>query len=42
VLLLDSAHLQEEDARRANRYGYSKHAQAAIARIVPVLANKPP
>ena len=28
VLLLDSAHLQEEDARRANRYGYSKHAKA--------------
>lgn len=44
VLLLDSAHLQEEDARRANRYGYSRHekalplytradAQRAIARI---------
>jgi metallo-beta-lactamase family protein len=28
VLLLDSAHLQEEDARRANRMGYSKHAKA--------------
>ena len=28
VLLLDSAHLQEEDARRANRYGYSKHVKA--------------
>ncbi len=28
VLLLDSAHLQEEDARRANRYGYSRHAKA--------------
>lgn len=47
VLLLDSAHLQEEDARRANRYGYSRHAKAlplytvadakrAIARIVAV------
>ena len=47
VLLLDSAHLQEEDARRANRYGYSRHAKAlplytrrdaqrAIARIVPL------
>ena len=47
VLLLDSAHLQEEDARRANRYGYSRHdkalplytrrdAQRAIAKIVPV------
>lgn len=44
VLLLDSAHLQEEDARRANRYGYSRHekalplytradAQKALARI---------
>ncbi|MDC8773684.1 MBL fold metallo-hydrolase RNA specificity domain-containing protein [Roseateles albus] len=28
VLLLDSAHLQEEDARRANRQGSSKHAKA--------------
>jgi metallo-beta-lactamase family protein len=28
VMLLDSAHLQEEDARRANRYGYSRHAPA--------------
>ena len=28
VLLLDSAHLQEEDARRANRWGTSKHAKA--------------
>ncbi len=28
VLLLDSAHPQEEDARRANRYGYSRHAKA--------------
>ena len=47
VMLLDSAHLQEEDARRANRYGYSQHAKAeplytqrdaqrAIARIVPL------
>ena len=47
VLLLDSAHLQEEDARRANRYGYSRHAKAlplytrrdaqrALARIVPL------
>jgi len=47
VLLLDSAHLQEEDARRANRYGYSRHAKAlplytrrdaqrVIARIVPL------
>jgi metallo-beta-lactamase family protein len=47
VLLLDSAHLQEEDARRANRYGYSRHdkalplytsaeARRAIERIVPL------
>jgi metallo-beta-lactamase family protein len=28
VLLLDAAHLQEEDARRANRYGYTRHEKA--------------
>lgn len=28
VLLLDSAHLQEEDARRANRGGWSRHLPA--------------
>jgi metallo-beta-lactamase family protein len=28
ILLLDSAHLQESDAQRANRYGYSKHKPA--------------
>jgi metallo-beta-lactamase family protein len=28
VLLLDSAHLQEEDARRANRHGFSRHTPA--------------
>jgi metallo-beta-lactamase family protein len=28
VLLPDSAHLQEEEADRANRYGYSKHTPA--------------
>ena len=28
VLLLDSAHLQEEDARRANRGGWSRHTPA--------------
>ena len=28
LLLPDSGHLMEEDARRANRYGYSKHAPA--------------
>lgn len=47
VLLLDSAKLQEEDARRANKYGYSRHEKAlplytvadakrAIAKIVPL------
>lgn len=47
VLLLDSAHLQEEDARRANRYGFSRHEKAlplytradalrALALLVPV------
>ncbi len=47
VLLLDSAHLQEEDARRANRYGFTRHAKAlplytradalrALALLVPV------
>lgn len=47
VLLLDSAHLQEEDARRANRGGWSRHqparplytvaeAKRAIARIEPL------
>lgn len=28
ILLPDSGHLQEEDARRANKYGYTKHAPA--------------
>jgi metallo-beta-lactamase family protein len=47
VLLLDSAHLQEEDARRANRGGFSRHApalplytkrdaQRAIDRLTPI------
>ncbi|RZU02578.1 MBL fold metallo-hydrolase RNA specificity domain-containing protein [Rivibacter subsaxonicus] len=51
VLLLDSAHLQEEDARRANRGGWTRHAPAlplytsadarrAIARIVPVATGR--
>jgi metallo-beta-lactamase family protein len=51
VLLLDSADLQEEDARRANRYGYSRHdkalplytrrdAQRAIAKIVPLAPGR--
>ena len=48
VLLRDSAHLNEKDAERANRYGYSKHhparplytvadAERAIARLEPVV-----
>ncbi|MDT7836798.1 MBL fold metallo-hydrolase RNA specificity domain-containing protein [Aquabacterium sp. OR-4] len=52
VLLLDAAHLQEEDARRANRYGYSRHATAlplytradarrAIAKISPQRTDRP-
>ena len=51
VLLLDSAHLQEEDARRANRKGFSRHepalplytvadAKRAIARLTPLPAGK--
>ena len=31
VLLLDAAHLQEEEAEFANRHGYSKHQPAAAA-----------
>jgi metallo-beta-lactamase family protein len=52
VLLLDSAHLQEEDARRANRRGFSRHqpalplytvadAKRAIARLQPVASGRP-
>jgi metallo-beta-lactamase family protein len=51
VLLLDSAKLQEEDARRANKYGYSSHktamplygvtdAKRAIAKITPIPAGR--
>ncbi len=51
VLLLDSAHLQEEDARRANRGGWTRHhpavplygvadAQRAIAKIVALPAGR--
>ena len=50
VLLRDSAHLQEEDARRINRYGISKHGKAlplytgadavrAVQRITPLAAG---
>jgi metallo-beta-lactamase family protein len=52
LLLLDAAHLQEEDARRANRGGWSRHepalplfttrdAQRAIAQLSPVAPNRP-
>jgi metallo-beta-lactamase family protein len=51
VLLLDSAHLQEEDARRANRYGYSRHekalplytradAQRALSQLKPLVPGR--
>ncbi len=51
VLLLDSAHLQEEDARRANRHGYSRHEKAlplytradarrALAQLVPLAPGR--
>jgi len=52
VLLLDSAHLQEEDARRANRHQFSRHEKAlplytradarrALAKITPLPPGKP-
>jgi metallo-beta-lactamase family protein len=51
VLLRDSAHLQEEDARRINRYGISKHGKAlplytgadavrAVQRITPLAVGR--
>ena len=51
VLLQDSAHLQEEDARRANRHGYTRHEKAlplyttadarrAIAKITPLPTHR--
>lgn len=50
ILLLDSAHLQEQDAEYANRRGFSKHkpalplyttpdAERALARLTPVTFN---
>ena len=53
VMLRDSAHLQEEDARRVNRYGLSKHGTAlplytradaarALERITPLAAGRSP
>jgi metallo-beta-lactamase family protein len=52
VLLPDSAHLQEEEAERANRHGYSKHkpalplyttadAQRALGQLHPAAYGKP-
>jgi metallo-beta-lactamase family protein len=52
LVLPDSAHLQEEDARHANRHGYSKHAPAlplytsldaarTLTRLQPVGYNRP-
>jgi metallo-beta-lactamase family protein len=51
VLLADSAHLQEEDARRANRYGSTRHEKAlplytradaarAVTRITPIVPGR--
>ncbi len=51
ILLADSAHLQEEQAEHANRYGWSKHAPAlplytrkdaaaALARLAPVAFDR--
>jgi metallo-beta-lactamase family protein len=52
IVLLDSAHLLEEEARHAAAHGYSKHAdprplydqdaaRRAISRLEPVLYDKP-
>jgi metallo-beta-lactamase family protein len=52
ILLLDAAHINEEDAARANRYGYSKHtpalplyttahAEAAIGLLSPAAPHRP-
>jgi metallo-beta-lactamase family protein len=52
LLLLDAGYLQEEDAERANRYGYTKHqpalplytkaeAEASLASFQPVDFGKP-
>jgi metallo-beta-lactamase family protein len=52
LILPDSARLQEEDARQANRHGYSKHAPAlplytepdafrALSQLQPVGFNRP-
>jgi metallo-beta-lactamase family protein len=52
LVLPDSAHIQEEDARQANRHGYSKHSPAlplytevdaarALDRLQPVGYDRP-
>ena len=52
LVLPDSAHIQEEDARHANRHGYSRHAPAlplytsldaarTLTRLQPVGYNRP-
>ncbi len=52
IVLRDAAHIQEEDARDANRHGYSKHAPAlplytaadaerALTQLQPVGYNRP-
>lgn len=52
IILLDAAHLQEEDARRANRGGWSRHspalplytardAERALSQFKPVATGKP-
>ncbi len=52
LVLPDSAHLQEEDARNANRHGYSRHSPAlplytsldaarTLTRLQPVGYNRP-
>lgn len=48
LILEDSAKIQEEDAARANRYGYSKHKKAlplydlkAVSRTIPHFRNQP-
>src|SRR5882724_9488885 len=52
LVLPDAAHIQEEDARQANRHGYSRHALAlplftstdasrALSQLQPVGYNRP-
>ena len=52
LILPDAAHIQEEDARDANRHGYSKHhpalplytsndAERALSKLQPVGYNRP-